>query len=512
MIPAAEAPCRPVRQAQDRPLNFGVALSHDRSWQRALALKVYLVHGVVGILALTLSPLIPPESWWTLVPFCLASMLTISYMVYHTAKANPPALLHEMGVFLGLAVGTYFAFGPLVFVFGTDQAIQYTRSWHPVYASGAIWLTGLNFCGFCVTGFVLENVRFPFLAKVAERTAASWGGVHPEVIFVVFAISGAIAKYFFVVPFDLRLIDLAPTGLMRQCDGLIVISVMVGSACRSGSRVWVLPLTRCLLVLQVATGLLLFNKNASLLPVIAYGFGGFVATRNFPRLLASALSCLVLYVFLVPVVAYGRLELSPRSGSEPVPADLWERQAITLRYFQGGASTRLQESVEGTWWVRLCYVPAQQAGKDLYEQDQGGDDFEKLPWIVVPRMIFPQKPEMTVAGVDFNEKVAGYRTTSTGTGVFLDGYYNLGWVGFLIVSVTYGISLRVFAYIAMAVLRHRSMVMFPIVFLGIHSALRADGWWLADVMGPLAIVLAGLSGLAILSGRVGRAGRTLAPA
>lgn len=224
-----------------------------------------------------------------------------------------------------------------------------------------------------------------------------------------------------------------------------------------------------------------------------------MATRKLRRLLVAGALASVLYWFISPMVTFGRSELSPGRAFEPVPASMMDRLDIVVHYFDAGEAQHGEGLIPSAWWVRLCYLSPQQAAVEMYDHGHGGDDFARLPWIFVPRFLFPEKPEMTVAGVDFNEKVAGFRTTSTGTGVFIDGYYNLGWVGFLFTAFSFGLALRIYANIAKPVLHHNCFVMYPLVFKGIHVALRADGWWLADVAGPLIFVFAALVLLAMFA-------------
>ncbi|MEK7469127.1 MAG: hypothetical protein AAB074_17270 [Planctomycetota bacterium] len=423
----------------------------------------------------------------------MAGLAPIALLVHRTWRAAPASVLQEIGVFAAISTGVYFMFGPLIHPFGPVDASEYSRSWYPISAGDAVRLTGMNFVGFGLAGLVYELTRFCFVERFAERVSRSWSQVSPTVVFLMFAVVGATAKYALVLPFDLALTLNAPSGIIRQLDNLIVIAIMVGWANRKSGPLWIGLAAIVLLLLEVATGLLQFNKNASLLALMAAGLGDYLATRRLRNLIVAGLTASALYGVIAPIVTFGRAELAARRGGEPSPAGLLERRDIVLRFYQGGESATSDDPIPSGWWVRLCYLSPQQAAIDMYDCGLGGDDFARLPWIVMPRFLYPEKPEMTISGVDFNEKVAGIRTTSTGTGVFIDGYYNLGWLGFLFTSISFGMALRVYANIAKPVLKNRAFIMFPLVFKAIHVALRVDGWWLADVAGTLVFVLAALT-------------------
>lgn len=460
-----------------------------------------LGHLFLGGVALAVAPSIGREDWGWLAPFCLLSIAMIAAMLLSMWKVCGTGIVQETAAFLALSTGVYFAFGPLLHVFGPADAIAYSRSWFPIGAGDAIRITGVNFVGFAMAGLTCASFRLSLISHIAERTAGSWARVPPATVFLFFALAGVMTQFLFVLPYDLRLSQAAPSGLLRQAENLGVIAIMVGWAARRNGPRWVDPCAKALLLLEICIGLLQFNKNASLLPMLAAGIGEYLGTRDTRKVLVSAALAILLYWFMVPIVTYGRQELSPRSGGEPAPADLVERKDIVMRYFTTRQFRDPADEIPSGWWVRLNYLSPQQAGMEMYERGHGGEDFGRVRWIVVPRFINPDKPEMTVAGVDFNQKVVGFRTTSTGTGVFIDGYYNLGWLGVFITSMTYGFALRVYANIARPVLQASAFIMYPLVFKGVHVALRADGWWLADVAGPVVFVLVALTGLGVFSRR-----------
>ncbi|MCC6739659.1 MAG: hypothetical protein IT452_11500 [Planctomycetia bacterium] len=502
MIPAAVADPRP-HLASPRPESSAAAPSirPPAITANGITALASLGHLFLGGVALAVSPSIGREEWGWLAPFCLLSIALIAAMLVAMWKSCGTAIVQETAAFLALSTGVYFSFGPLLHVFGPADAIAYSRSWFPIGAEDAVRITGINFVGFAISGLTCASIRLGIISHIAERTARSWARVPPATVFLLFALVGVVTQFLFVLPYDLRLSQAAPSGLLRQAENLGVIAIMVGWASRRNGPRWVDPCAKALLVLEICIGLLQFNKNASLLPVLAAGIGEYLGTRNTRNVLISATLAILLYWFLVPIVTYGRQELSPRSGGEPAPADLMERKDIVMRYFTTRQFRDPADEIPSGWWVRLNYLSPQQAGLEMYERGYGGDDFGRVAWIVVPRFINPDKPEMTVAGVDFNQKVVGFRTTSTGTGVFVDGYYNLGWLGVLITSLTYGLALRVYANIARPVLQAGAFIMYPLVFKGVHVALRADGWWLADVAGPVVFVVVAMIGLGVVSRR-----------
>lgn len=450
---------------------------------------VFGAHLFLGVLALTMAPLVERNEWWWLAPFCLASLVMFAALVARSLQANPAGILYETGLFLAISCGVFYGFGPMLFVLGPTEAADYARSWYPVDASESVWLTGLNFVGAGLAGMAYVIARFPSLARIADGAARGWTRVSPRRVFMAFLLIGLAAKYLFVLPFELRLTDSVPSSVVRQLTLLLTIALIIAWIYKDAWPWWMRGLATVLLLEEVLIGLLMFNKTEVLMAVMAAALGHYFAHGRLKKLLLAGLAGLLIYALTGPIVTFARNELVARGGGVPAPADLSERIDITGAYFSGSESHLRQREISGSWWSRLNYLPAQRSAVQLYDQGNGSDALERLMWIFVPRLLFPDKPEMTVAGIDLTEKVAGHRFSSTGVGLFVDGYYMFGWLGLLLASATYGLTLRAYSTIARVIVRRRAVVMYPLVLMGISVGLRATGWWLTDVVGPLVFAL-----------------------
>lgn len=456
---------------------------------------------VLGLFALTIAPLVDPNGWWWLAPFCMASLGLLGYLVFRALRTEPAGILYETGIFLAISCGVYYAFGPMLYVIGPAEAMDYSRAWYPVNASQSLWLTGLNFVGAGLAGVAYIYARSSSLSSIVDKAAYRWGQVIPTRVFVAFLLIGFVAKYIFVLPFELRLTDSMPSGLIRQLANLLTVALMVGWIYKDSGPSWVGSAAKALLLTEVVTGLLMFNKTEALVALLAAGLGHYFASGRLRSLMIAALVGCLIYVSIGPIVTFGRNELSFQGDGIPAPADLFERSEIVGMYFAGTESHRRVQEISGSWWSRLNYLSAQQSAVDFYDKGLGSDDFKRLIWIFVPRLLYPDKPVMTGAGIDLTEKVTGRRHSSTGIGVFVDGYYMLGWLGVVLASLAYGLALGMYSQISRSIVRNRALVMYPLVFMGIHVGLRADGWWLTDVAGPMVFALVLLALFRVFSKR-----------
>ena len=144
---------------------------------------------------------------------------------------------------------------------------------------------------------------------------------------------------------------------------------------------------------------------------------------------------------------------------------------------------------EGGIWPRLAYTTAQFAAVDLYDIGQGGNDIELMAWVFLPRALFPNKPIITRSGEELNQKITGFSTSSTGIGLFISGYFNLGWIGLIFVSVTAGVIMSVFSAVSRAIVNAGSLILFPVDLVGMMMGFRVDGHFVADYLGTFAMIL-----------------------
>ena len=463
-----------------------LTLSSSKSALGTTGLLVFTAHIFLGFFAILTSDLIQPIDWWVIAPFCILSIILCILMLYTVVLKNNYSILFEPALFLAISFSIYYSFGPLLYVFGPTEGVELSINWYPINAIDSVRLIGINLIGFGITGLSYLYLSIPIVSFISEHASISWARFNREKIFFSLIAIGGIAKYIFILPFELGLSPIVPNALVRQLGRLLVIALILGWDGRQKKKIIIF--SQALLILEICSGFLMFNKTEVLLAIFSTGLGRYLGTQNIKKLIVPILLFVFAFVVLNPIVTFSRNELVHRGNGVTVGAGLVERTEIVLEYFDRGDAFR-DETLPGAWWSRLNYLPPQQAAIDLKNDNNGGTDLSILPYIFVPRILYPDKTEMTIAGTDLTEKITGMRLSSTGIGIFIDGYYNLGILGFIIFSITYGAGLRMWRDISEPVVRHESLAMFPIVFLGIFVGLRSDGFWLGDIAGPLILTL-----------------------
>jgi len=320
-----------------------------------------------------------------------------------------------------------------------------------------------------------------WLGKQADRVAAVACRVPLLWVMVLLLAAGALAS-FNVLLFDFGFKEDNVSGVWRAASQFVLVAILLCSAYRGRHESLLRLLAISIAGIEAVSGVLLFSKTAMLLPIGAL-IAGLSLRYGIRKVLPlGALLLIVLFASVGGAVSYSRNAVE--EGTVNSLSTRWNifREGVL-------ASSAGEDSASYKTWGRLCYVPAQVAAYDFYDAGVGGDDLRLIPWLFVPRAVAPNKPIVTDTGIDFNEKISGSRTSSTGQGVFSSGYYNAGWVGVFVVAAMCGWLLAQTSAIANAILRRNALLLLPFALLGVHMAFRIDGHFVADYMGAFIFVL-----------------------
>jgi hypothetical protein len=439
-----------------------------------------LVFFAIGLASLALENVTDQEDWSVLGWICSATLVYAITILYRGFRDGAVRLLTDPFLVLVGAFSVYFLFGTLLLVIGPEDQAQSVLGWYPTNARDAVRVTAMNLIGLATTLFATGLFPSRRIENAVQPAIYFFSKISINKIFWLFLIVGAGAKLY-VLSVDFSNTDgEVILGSIRNLAGLVQLAILVGVIYKGRGESLVHLIAMILAILDSATGVLLFNKSAALMPIVVLLFGLYLR-RPTLRLAAAAIAVLA-GVFLVIVNPIGDARMLFEKASD---RGISTRIQIVEEAFGPGAFS----TYGSNWWPRFCYTVAQVAAVDLYDRNEGGEDMELLAWAFVPRVLVSGKPIMTRSGTDFNAKVTGSETSSSGIGLFVSGYYNLGWVGIFMASILAGWILATFAAIARAAVTTGSMIIVPVGLLGSFMAFRIDGHFIADYLGPFGMVM-----------------------
>ncbi|MDH6185995.1 hypothetical protein [Polaromonas sp. CG_23.6] len=432
------------------------------------------------------------DDWWVVGLLLIISGASLLPYLYSALKRPITIVLADHLLVLAVAFFVYFIIGALLLSLGPHDEVEFAMSYYRINASKAVSVAAFNSIGF---GFALmisllaPKRIFSRLSRLAVRVGVR---VPLEWVIALFLIIG-LCSYIYVWIFDANpQPDTVISGSWRSLSNLLLAAIILGAAHQgSGAKVFRF-LSICIAMALAFSGLLLLNKGQVMMPILALCMG--YIWRLGVRRVALPSLVIILTIFLIiasPVATVRNLY----GASSKVEFDtriplLWD-----------GIVNPKKDTLESDYypWARFCYTPSQAAAIDLYDSGNGGTDIELIGWVFLPRFLFPNKPVITATGQEFNYKLTGSMNSSTGQGVFVNGYYNLGFIGVVFSGLGVGFILTYTSLFAAFVFKSRALIWLPFALLGSYMAFRIDGFFIGDFLGPFSLLLYGLIGIMIIS-------------
>lgn len=281
---------------------------------------------------------------------------------------------------------------------------------------------------------------------------------------LTFGFSGAIS--FFVW--------LAPTGLF-----LITLWCL-----RHSPRHFVLA--AALLATDILLGLLLFSKSEVLLPLLMFILALLLHRMSRMRLLALSAVALFTFSIVEPLVGYGRQEVALRHG-ELRAASLGERLTILGRYFTDDSTSASNQEFQGSL-VRFSYIHSAAPAVAQYDSGQQGNSLEHAFYVFIPRALWPDKPVFDM-GANYTRMIDGTDTSSTWMGYFSEAYWNLGWLGVVLIMIALGGVLWTTSRYNLWCIGAGHWILLPVAFLGIWMGIRTDGVIVTDIISSVFVMI-----------------------
>lgn len=402
------------------------------------------------------------HGWW-----CVLVMLFGVPAVILGIRAGVGTFLVDHRFMFLVAYLAYFSFGAALPAFGSEESVEAALSFYPVTPQDALWVDGFNGCGMGIALVVATLLNFSRTAVVTRSIALRLSQISMAPILIGMLITGLVAANY-VLAIDLGMLDDTPSVFVRLAPRLSWVAILLAAAVRSRDSGLLKLLAAITALLLSLVGLLQFNKSESLYPLCAFMMG--VAwSRQSARYLLTGVGLMVIsFSLLGDLTATGRYLLQQTDART-----LASRVELLILSQKLVSSGSIDQRYLG--WVRICYVSPQVGAVDMYDAGKGGDGFASLPWVFVPRMIYPDKPEMTKGGRDFTEKINGNNQSSTGTGVFTSGYYHGGVWGWVFAAVAAGFSIRFLSVISAEIFKAGAVLLAPIAMMGVLGAFRVDG-------------------------------------
>lgn len=393
------------------------------------------------------------------------------------------------------SVGIYFALGPSLFLFAEQELIDRVSHATPIVVGlPELWeTTAANMlCFISILGaFLLTSLLIP--TKVPTYTGGARKNLNPSNAIpigpakqaaIACLVVGAFIKYGLTLPVDFGFIDLTLPGFIQTMSNFLLIGVfLLAFISYRGELPWRITFYS-IVVIELVVRSLSFSKLKILILLLMVVLGRFLAHRRLRSLIINGMLIMLVYIVLKPIFSRGRLHLdkvNARSG-----ASFEQRSQAIVESYQ---SIELENEVGDRvgWWSRLCLTPYQFFAMQQYDGGLPGDSMRHVPYVLVPRILWPEKPVISDLGREYNDLLRGNRMSSTAVGVVGESYWNGGNWLLVLVSCYIGFILAMTSALATQMVFKQQWVTMPALLLGIRTGLSIDGWFAMTFVGQVGL-------------------------
>lgn len=407
-----------------------------------------------------------------------------------------------------VTTAVYFGLGTLVLLIMNPFTLATVRSFYPMQPADLAKLTLISAVGSLAT-FVGASVVERWLkqrrgssdgleipAGLDTRRAMLAGGIW------FFGI-GAAVKYAIALPYQLGLFQgiIVPGALLSVSQAILAGIYLLAAWCFR-YRPSFAPVILLLLAIEMIVGLAAFSKSNTMFPVVMVMLAWVQQRPSATRLAAMVAAIMTTYLVAGPLVEDGRLALLRRYGTH-AQGTLSERVDILT---SDNAEYRRYSAFQGPL-ARISYANA--ATYAIYRYDTGRpvDSFRSLYIVLVPRVLWPNKPNLSNFGTDFNFLATGNDKSSSSPGLMAEAYWNGGYVALVAIMAGIGALLFGWGVFTLRVFARGDFLFMPVVFFGMKTGARTDGAIVADIISTLVFTLALYFGLVLIKRFFGGEGR-----
>jgi hypothetical protein len=372
----------------------------------------------------------------------------------------------------------YFGLGQLVAVLGDEPTLIAIRTLYPFTDEEC-----LRFNQLCATGMlcVLIGAAITPWTFGVPRSGARSVTLRADQLGWLFLIVGGFARYGLVIPFALGLQEGILPGIVSNLSKTYAAGLMLQTIHGLQRRNWLLiAVTMMLACVDIGAGMLLFNKTEVMLTILFMSLALYTQ-RPKPMVLAGIVAVAVFtFMQIVPIVSYGRDALG-RQGSA-YAGTLEQRTTIMQEYFRAGALVSAG-SDNPSGLLRLSYTNAGTLIMSYYDAGAPRDTIANVAAAVVPRILWPDKPNLSAQGTELYFIATGQVGSSISATLFGEAYGNYGWLGVPFLMIPYGVILALLSRCLPAAMVRGDWFLLPAVLMGIVPGLRVDGSYAMDVVG-----------------------------
>ena len=389
-----------------------------------------------------------------------------------------------------VAMVVYFGVGALVPLYVNEATRAMIQGFYDFYPRDLLKLNILltTFHLLIITFSTLIMSFFTGLRRAAlnsKKPMISKSNFSLGLFGAVCLIVGEIINVFVVLPAVLRLYDATALGQLTNIAMASLLGYFMLTLWALRNKSGWLYLIIIAAALETLLGLLQMSKLLALFPGVMIGLGFVFHKPTLRRLITFAVTMMFVFTTLTPVIGYARAGAATAYAGDATPLEI---ASIYLSYYSNNTIVEVDENSQ-QGWARLSYVNAGTFAINRYDDGRPGNTLRYAPIIWVPRLIYPDKPHVTDISREFTFEVNGNYNSASTPGLPAEAYWDMGWLGVVVFSAILALTFTLWSFYTYIVIEREAWHLFFVVLLGMRTASRMDGGFVADIMGPIGLAL-----------------------
>ncbi len=452
---------------------------------------------------------------WRLL-FLIPAFLFIALCLFVIVREDISSALVDHRVVFTLFFCLYFLLGASVATFEQDDPAKFNVTGLPINEQLLLMVDAINLVGFGLALGVSTVFRSRYLVARVAHLADTLNknlNMPPRTLGGLLICIGSIAKlYLFLNVINQNIEPVSGSYhyfALALPFGIFFYVLFVEQLS--------LKMASCLVLIAAGSsliGVILFSKFDAIAPISA--FLGAYSLRNKSTLgtVLTIVGCIYLLGELAGAIQYSRhrlIELGTADALTRITIFLDGMIAAHSSAASNVGAAHGDNTTDYFLWGRFSFTEPQIVAIQLYEQGYSSSDWLLWPWTFIPRFLNEAKPVMSLAGQTLFSMMFPRTGSSVSIGIFVDGFYNSGWLGVFVFSILAGWILACTSAVAKVVEYKKCFVLYPLLAVGLYIGFKVDGFWLTDYMAPfiaLGYALAGLMGACWLLGFIFSIGKT----
>ncbi len=397
----------------------------------------------------------------------LAALCAYVALALLALRGNWSAVLTPAISFL-ICCAIFFSFGNLSLILGDQETLFYLM--RSDYFISESELLRADFQTFAGAAIIFACMRLGYGWRKLQSIDRG-KPLSTRAVALLFLILGLALKLLVIVPAEWGYADWTVPGTLMNLQPLADAGFMLlAMAIAQGERNLLVPFV-LLWPLHFAICLLSFTKEtmivAILMPMLGAALGG-MRVRN---ILIWNLAIAGLFVATQNSFLAARKEIIAYSGTER-QSPIQDRITILGRAMSL-ANSDDEIIIDGAalpsqlWWARLSYAGPQIRATELFDTGQPLPLMYSPFQVLIPRAIWPNKPELTNLGLMFNREVSRNSQTlgRVAFTIFGEGYWMFGWAGIFLFSGLTGLIFGVMTRKSQQWYHQRDFIFLPAILL-----------------------------------------------